>query len=255
MLRITSLFSQPSLQISSRASTIKNSSVATKILHAFFKKYFILITTPRYRQDGNTIIISLCYYAPHTLPTAGAKDRSRPQYKNRQVKVSRVNKVFTSLMSNSRAINIPRIKFLARILTYVFQANIKLELTRLRYVYHDSAILAQFLGLNSMRATYALFKKVLRSRISIKDSSILLSDKSNKESSILRPLTYITGFKIRIAGRLHRQRVVPKKTVKSTYKGSISPTKTKILDDYTVQGKNKKGAFSIRVWLSHKNTK
>jgi len=61
------------------------------------------------------------------------------------------------------------------------------------------------------------------------------------------PVTQLTGFKIRISGRLARQRVVPKKTVKTTYKGAISPNKHNLVEEATFTGKNKKGAYSIRV--------
>jgi hypothetical protein len=63
----------------------------------------------------------------------------------------------------------------------------------------------------------------------------------------LSPVTKLTGFKIKISGRLARQRVVPKKTVKTTYKGAITPNKYNLVDQATFTGKNKKGAYSIRV--------
>jgi ribosomal protein S3 len=62
----------------------------------------------------------------------------------------------------------------------------------------------------------------------------------------------LTGIKVRIAGRLARQRVVPKRTVKTTYKGAISRSINNLVDSATFTDKNKKGAFSIRVWLSHR---
>ena len=61
----------------------------------------------------------------------------------------------------------------------------------------------------------------------------------------------LTGIKLRISGRLPRQRVVPKRTVKSAYKGSVSKAKFNLVDSSTFTSKSKKGAFSVRVWLSH----
>ena len=61
------------------------------------------------------------------------------------------------------------------------------------------------------------------------------------------PVTSLTGFKIKISGRLAKQRVVPKKTVKTTYKGAISPNKYNLVDEASYTGKNKKGAYTIRV--------
>nr|YP_009486097.1 ribosomal protein S3 [Cantharellus lutescens]AWA82222.1 ribosomal protein S3 [Cantharellus lutescens] len=64
-------------------------------------------------------------------------------------------------------------------------------------------------------------------------------------------LTYLTGIKLKISGRLAKQRVVPKRTVKTAYKGGISDNKYNIVESSTFTHKNKKGAFSIRIWLSH----
>jgi hypothetical protein len=57
----------------------------------------------------------------------------------------------------------------------------------------------------------------------------------------------LTGIKVRIAGRLARQRVVPKRTVKTAYKGAISRSVNNLVESATFTDKNKKGAFSIRV--------
>jgi hypothetical protein len=72
--------------------------------------------------------------------------------------------------------------------------------------------------------------------------------KINKNKQIA---SVLMGIKVRIAGRLARQRVVPKRTVKTLYKGAISKSNSNFVDSATYTGKNKKGAFSIRVWLSH----
>ena len=103
----------------------------------------------------------------------------------------------------------------------MLETNVQLELVRLKYVYHDSDILAQFLGINSHKSTYGQFKNILRIKITIDDS--------NNNT----PRTFLTGFKIKISGRLNRQRVVPKKTVKSTYRGAISPNINNIVDQST----------------------
>src|SRR5260221_403891 len=63
--------------------------------------------------------------------------------------------------------------------------------------------------------------------------------------------TYLTGMKLKISGRLAKQKVVPKRTVKTAYKGGISENKYNIVESSTFTHKNKKGAFSIRIWLSH----
>ncbi len=75
-----------------------------------------------------------------------------------------------------------------------------------------------------------------------------LNDFTNLSNDLI---TYLTGIKLRISGRITKQRVVPKRTVKTAYKGGISENKNNIVESSTFTHKNKKGAFSIRIWLSH----
>jgi hypothetical protein len=118
------------------------------------------------------------------------------------------------------------------------------------------------LGINSHKSTYSKFKNLLWKRVTTQTNSIKIAsvwpDKQKKNQHLyqddLAPVTKLTGFKIKISGRLARQRVVPKKTVKTTYKGAISNNKYNLVDQATFTGKNKKGAYSIRVWTSHGTT-
>lgn len=202
------------LQIFNGQYTSKNNHIPSqtinsvnKVLRTFFKKFYILISKPVYSITNNTVKITIFYYT------------------------TREDAV--------------RLKFLAVLLSKMLKSNVQLELVRLRYVYHDSDILAQFLGLNSHKSTYGQFKNILRRKITIQDAN----------NNMASPITFVTGFKIKISGRLNRQRVVPKKTVKSTYKGAISANINNVVDQASFTGKNKKGAYTIRVWLSHGRTK
>ena len=87
--------------------------------------------------------------------------------------------------------------------------------------------------------------------ISGKKVTIYLNARMSKRNKQKLIASNLTGIKVRIAGRLARQRVVPKRTVKTTYKGAISKSNNNLVDSATYTSKNKKGAFSIRVWLSH----
>lgn len=241
--QITKHFNDQKLQILngnyvSRNNNIKlqyqTTTAVDKILTTFFKKFSILISKPIYSIQANTIRITIFYYQPEKVVTP----------------TNLRNKYWTKFFQNikgSSTINpevSPRITFLAILLSKMLQNNVQLELVRLKYVYHDSNILAQFLGLNSHKSTYGQFKNILRRKVSIHEEAL-----TNNET--ITPITYLTGFKIKISGRLNRQRVVPKKTVKSTYKGAISANINNVVDQSTFTGKNKKGAYSIRVWISH----
>jgi hypothetical protein len=58
-------------------------------------------------------------------------------------------------------------------------------------------------------------------------------------------------LKIRIAGRLMTQTVVPRKTVKTKLKGAFATGKVNYLDTARFTSKNKRGAFSITVSSGH----
>lgn len=161
-----------------------------------------------------------------------------------------------------------RLNEIAVLLSKLLQTNVQLEVVPLKYPYHDSNILAQYLVINSETNSYGRLKKQLFKKAviftgpagkakkpSISDTN---SNISNKEIEIKtlsekkKIVSRLTGIKIRIGGRLAKQRVVPKRTVKTTYKGRVSNSKTNIVDSSIITSKNKKGAFSIRVWTSHK---
>ena len=54
-----------------------------------------------------------------------------------------------------------RLTFLVLLLSKLLQTNVQIELVRIKYVYNDSNILAQFLGINSHRVTYGRIKNLL----------------------------------------------------------------------------------------------
>jgi ribosomal protein S3 len=146
-----------------------------------------------------------------------------------------------------------RLNDLAILLSKLLQKNVELELVRLKYPYHDSNILAQLIGINGRKLTYGRIKKVLFRKATISTKSVETNQMGIQPSdfpeslSLLERTSRLTGLKIRIAGRLNRQRVVPKRTVKTAYKGGISKTENNLVDTATYTSKNRKGAVSVRV--------
>jgi hypothetical protein len=63
--------------------------------------------------------------------------------------------------------------------------------------------------------------------------------------------SFLSGVKIKIAGRLLTQRVIPRKTVKTISKGSLARGKLIFLEKGRFTNKNKRGAFSITVTTGH----
>ena len=260
-------------------------NIINRILVNFFKKFYILISKPVFTITPNGIKISILYYLPKlkNLSKVRSSQRIISNTKRTSLKTrlqkAYWNKFTTNLIqANSNSINTQdsqssnakpeqrgfsrsRLTFLVVLLSKILKTNVQLEIVRLKYVYHDSNILAQFLGINSHKSTYGQLKNLLWKRVTTQTNSIkteLLDRQTNNQHLLqiddMSPVTKLTGFKIKISGRLARQRVVPKKTVKTTYKGAISPNKYNLVDQATFTGKNKKGAYSIRVWTSHGTT-
>lgn len=76
-------------------------------------------------------------------------------------------------------------------------------------------------------------------------------------AKLVSPVSLLTGIKVTIAGRLITQRIVPKSTVKTAYKGQLSSAlggkmSHKFIDSATYTSKNKIGAYTVRVQLGHK---
>jgi hypothetical protein len=141
------------------------------------------------------------------------------------------------------------------------KTNVELEVVRLKYPYHDSEILAQLIGINGKSSTYPKIKKNLFDKASILPKKTHLEERTAKSLALdhnpsilddkMSIVSQLTGIKIRIAGRLARQRIVPKRTVKTAYKGGISKSVVNFVNSSTYTSKNRRGAFSVRVWLSH----
>lgn len=63
--------------------------------------------------------------------------------------------------------------------------------------------------------------------------------------------SYLSGIKIRKAGRLFREPVIPRKTSKTMQMGKLSQNKFKIIETSRFTGKTKRGAFSLTVSVGH----
>ena len=61
----------------------------------------------------------------------------------------------------------------------------------------------------------------------------------------------ITGIRIKISGRMTTQRVIPRYTIQTRQEGSLARVKVNYTDKSRFTGKNKRGAFSFTVRISH----
>ena len=136
-----------------------------------------------------------------------------------------------------------KFKELTNILSNQLSKNIQLEITRLHYPYKNSNILANFLALLINRIKFIrLTRKIIKYSIVKRFNNHNLLNTDSKFPS------YLSGFKIKIGGRLMKYRVVRKRTVKLVQRGAYSIGKVNYNDWGRFTNKNRRGDYSIKVY-------
>ena len=198
---------------------IQNSSVGINknvftLLESTFLSMSCLISKPIIVITPNKVVIQLFYY---------------------------LNKFYY----NNKLLNInDKLQSLCLILSKIYKKPVELELDRLHYPYYDSNILSNMIGLISNIVKLRFIIKKLFTIAKIKKTNKFI----NKYSIIP---SYLSGFKIRVAGRLLTQRVVPRLTVKTIQRGTLARGKAQFVDSARFSNKNKRGSFSITVTTGH----
>jgi hypothetical protein len=136
-----------------------------------------------------------------------------------------------------------KFNLICNILSKKFNRPVELQLIRLHHPYHDSNILVNLLALN-------LKNKNKKSRVAISkihSNKVIKKLNDPKLNSINLIPSFLSGLNINIAGRLMREPIIPRKTVKFYEKGATATGKVNYLDVATITKKNKKGAFTIKI--------
>ena len=171
--------------------------------------------------------------------------KSHRKLLNKFIKIKRHKKKIQLIkLANLNIINVYPLKFekLCEVLNKFFKKPVELDLIRLQYPYNDSNILVRLLAfmvnkIKLRKITRRLFKNaVLKSIKKI----------NNKDEIKILP-AFLSGLTIKVAGRLMKYKVIPRKTVKIIRRGSSSVGKINYLDISRYTNKNKRGAFSITV--------
>ena len=149
-----------------------------------------------------------------------------------------------SLKNNLLKFNNYKLQSLCLNLSKIYKKPVELELDRLHYPYYDSNILSNMIGLIS---NIVKFRFIIKKLFTI--AKIKKTNKFNNKSSIIP--SYLSGLKIRVAGRLLTQRVIPRLTVKTIQRGTLARGKANFVDNARFTHKNKRGSFSITVTMGH----
>ncbi len=189
-----------------------------------------LISKPYLYINQDKIIIHLFFYKK-VLPKFNL-------YKNEwNIKEIKANQKLPFLTLNKT-----KLENLCALLSKIFNKSVELELTQLHHPYHEPNILVNALGsiVNKIKLRKILNK--LFKAVVIKNPTRMI----NRKRFSLVPCL-LSGLSVKVAGRVMTQRVVPRKTVKFTQKGSLSRTKSIFVENARFTNKNKRGSFSITV--------
>jgi Mitochondrial ribosomal protein (VAR1) len=201
------------------------------ILEYSFKSMSSLISKPYLYINQDKIIIHLFFYKK-VLPNFNL-------YRKNQWNIKKIK-------SNQKlpflTLNKTKLENLCALLSLIFNKSVELELTQLHRPYHEPNILVNALGsiVNKIKLRKILNK--LFKAVVIKNPTRMIN---RKRFSVIPCI--LAGLSVKVAGRVMTQRVVPRKTVKFTQKGSLSRTKSVFVENARFTNKNKRGSFSITV--------
>jgi len=142
--------------------------------------------------------------------------------------------------------NIQKLNYLCTILSRLFKKPIELDLVRLHLPYFDDNILVKAIGIMSKKIHVRNIIKYIFSKTIIHSKRV--NNLTNKGSIIP---SFLAGIKIKIGGRLMTQRVIPRLSTRIIQRGAIARGKVNYVDWSRVNLKNKRGAYSITVTMSH----
>jgi hypothetical protein len=210
------------------------------ILEYSFKSMSCLISKPYLYINQDKIIIHLFFYKK-VLPNFNLYDfnKNKSNFLNNKWNILKIK-------SNQKlpflTLNQTKLENLCALLSKIFNKSVELELTQLHRPYHEPNILVNALGsiVNKIKLRKILNK--LFKAVVIKNPTRLI----NRKRFSLVPCI-LSGLSVKVAGRVMTQRVVPRKTIKFTQKGSLSRTKSVFVENARFTNKNKRGSFSITV--------
>ena len=241
-----------------------------KLLQSSFKSMYCLISKPVFLITPDKFIIQLFYYL--FIPNLFKFKQIKSYYKTKkynnlkliknlrylknkhrrfkkQIKrfrrFKKTSKINLIKLSNYNLIKVFPNKFniLCNILSSFFKKPVELNLIRLHYPYLDSNILVNLLGIiiNKIRFRI-LIRKFFENTIIKKKLKIV---NLNRNNNIIP--AFLSGINLKVAGRLLKQRIVPRKTIKKIIRGTSNRNKINFLDVARYSNKNRRGAFTITV--------
>jgi len=234
-------------------NNIKIQSIFT-LLESAFRAMSCFISKPVFMETPDNLIINLFYFfIPGKVKKMKRLNISKiaTSYKgiailnNNNFNNNKPAKINTfKYFLNSK--NIYKLEILCDILSKLFNKKIQLDLTPLRAPYFDDNILVKAIEIMSKKIPVrSIFNLIYRRTILYSKTTADLQYKYSITKS------FLAGIKIKIGGRLMTQRVIPRKSSRVFQRGAIATGKVTYVDWSRVNLKNKRGAHSITVTMSH----
>ena len=272
-------------------NNINNKNIITtediiKLISAFFKSIYCLISRPKFINTNDKIIIEILYYI--TIPDhnvfkwynfiynkAATTSKSSILTKNNKIlNIKKKPTIKTILfknflikktlfkLNNTNIVNLYINKFniLFKLLQGQYLPNIcaaqiinkpiEFNLIRLHKSDYDSNILAQLfiLILKKKNIRIAINKLYTKNNIAnTASASYLMPAYADQAQEYNFIPAYISGLYIKIGGRLMREPIIPRLTTKKFEIGAIATGKVNLVDSARITQKNKKGAYTIKI--------
>ncbi len=242
---------------------IKLINNANQILNYFFGTFYALIGRPVYLFTQNKLIIFINCYMPKTSKRLS----TRYIWKYNKARIRKIRRLKLEL------------KTLVLKLSKLFNLNVELQLNKIKYPYQDSNILAKVIALGSNMNRFRNIMNLILKRAFVITKTLKQNNRNPKNTKWKKAVgdwfkdfysviinrrrisihktvpAILTGIKVRVSGRLSRDRVIPKKTVSQRESGSFIRNKNSFVDYAVYNSKNKRGAYSIKVWTTSKLVK
>jgi len=194
-------------------------------LHLICKSAFLkmssLISKPIISNNPNLIKITLFYYW---------KPSKKINFKS-------------SLHSNFLNLHNNKLENLVKLLSKLFNKSVELELIRIYSPQNESNILANLIGIlsNFIKFRYIHMKLFKVSKMKFNKNKFI----KNKIPSVL------SGFYLKLAGRVLTQKIQRRVRSKVIQKGTLTGTRTELINLNRIFNKNKRGTFSITIKTGH----
>jgi hypothetical protein len=240
---------------------------AYNLLSVSFKSMYCLISKPKFIFTPDKVTIQLFYYLfiPNILKLKkiyryGYSRRNKLNYligKKRKSNIKKLYRKFRNINVNIRIklrklsnitlskVFTQKIENLCEILSNSFKKSVELELIRLHYPYNDSNILVNLLGIMINKFKLRIPIRRLFKKAVIKNLN-KINTVNNKNKVNIIP-AFLSGITIKVAGRLLKEKIVPRQTITQTRRGALAKGKINFYDIARFTNKNKRGAFTITI--------